>query len=98
MPNQQQAALAAGNYTRVNGTTSEQTVTTGRTVVHEISVSDPAGGNAGTVTIKDGTTVVHVIEVSPGGNEKINPNVLFEDGLRITLSDSGIDVFAAYTD
>lgn len=98
MPNKQQVSRAAGNYTRINGVTSEQTVTSSETIVHEISASVPSGASsAATVTVKDGTTVVHVMEVAIGGNTRIDPNVVFGDGLRITPSTSDVDVFAAYT-
>lgn len=100
MPNRSQRALAAGNIDRIQGVSTEQTVTSEETLVHTVAANLPGGsGNApADVVIQNGGTTVYTMQLSAGQNEQIPLNAIFENGLRINPSTADAEIIVTYSD
>lgn len=90
MANRQQVALAAANFTRIQGVTAEQTISCD--VLHRIIVAVPNAGAGGTVLVEDGTTPILQFQALADDKVAVDFNLVIDGDLNITPSDASIDL------
>lgn len=95
MANLRRASLVAGNKTRVQGVSTEQTVKNAAGVLHRIIVAN-ANGAAQTLTVTDGTVTQTVLRVAAGGATQFDFGVGFATAIKVTPSHADIDALAIW--
>lgn len=88
-------ASLAGSKTRVQNTTSETTITSSRSALHRIVMTN-ANAAVQSLQVEDGLTILGVYECPPDTSITLHFGIEMAGGIVVTPSDAGIDALVIY--
>lgn len=94
---QKKIAATAASFARVDGENSEQTITTGESILHSITMT--GDGAAGTLLISNGAAGADdltILEIASGDSKTFNFNVRMSTGIRVTPGEVTTDSVIIY--
>lgn len=84
-----------GSASRIQNTSSEQTVCATACYLNRIIVANPSGGHQ-TTTVKDGATTMFVLEVASKETVSVEFGYRHAESLKVTNSDATVDALVIF--